>query len=106
MKKLQREGVGAKKRQVEVLTEANEELIWSKGLLGDTTLQSLLDTVILYNRLFFALRSGKEHRQLRSSPCQIEVIQWNLFIWTLENADTCVKRTPIHGPESHPIYLR
>ena len=55
MKKLQQEGVGAKKRQVEVLTEANEELMWSKGLLGDTTLQSLLDTVILYNRLFFFL---------------------------------------------------
>ena len=75
MKKLEREGVEAKKRQAEVLTEANEELMWSKGLLGDTTPQSLLDTVIFYNRLFFALRSGKEHRQLRSSPCQIQVIE-------------------------------
>ena len=75
MKKLQREGVGAKKRQVEVLTEANEELMWSKGLLGDTTPQSLLDTVIFYNGLYFALRSVKEHRQLRSSRCEIEVIE-------------------------------
>ena len=75
MKKLQREGVGAKKRQAEVLTEANEELMWSKGLLGDTTPQSLLDTVVFYNGLFFTLRSGKEHRQLRSSPCQIQVIE-------------------------------
>ena len=30
MKKLQQKGVGAKKRQAEVLTEANEELMWSK----------------------------------------------------------------------------
>ena len=53
MKRLQREGVRAKKRQAEVLTEANEELMWSKGLLGDATPQSLLDTVIFYNGLFF-----------------------------------------------------
>ena len=33
-------------------------------------------------------------------------LQWNLSIWTLENAHTCVKWTPSHGPESHPIYLR
>ena len=53
MKKLQQEGVEAKKRQAEVLTEANEELMWSKGLLlGDATPQSLLDTVIFYNGLF------------------------------------------------------
>ena len=32
IKKLQRERVGAKKRQAEVLTEANEELMRSKGL--------------------------------------------------------------------------
>ena len=37
MKRLQREVVGAKKRQAKVLTEANEELMWSEGLLGDTT---------------------------------------------------------------------
>ena len=45
MQRLQREGVLAKKRQAEVLIEANKELMWSKGLLGDTTPQSLLDTV-------------------------------------------------------------
>ena len=45
MKRLQQEGVGAKKRQAQVLTEANEKLMWSKGLLGDATPQSLLDTV-------------------------------------------------------------
>ena len=75
MKKLEWEGVEAKKRQAEVLTEPNEELMWSKGLLGDATPQSLVDTVIFYNGLYFALRSGKEHRQLRSSRCQIEVIE-------------------------------
>ena len=61
MKRLQREGVGAKKRQAEVLTEANEELMWSKGLLEDTTPQSLLDTVVFYNGLFlFCIEERKE----------------------------------------------
>ena len=70
IKKLEWEGVEAKKRQAEVLTEANEDLMWSKGLLGDATTQSLVDTVIFYNGLYFALRCGKEHQQLRSSRCQ------------------------------------
>ena len=36
------------------------------------TPQTLVDTM---NGLYFALRKGKEHRQLRSTPCQIEVIE-------------------------------
>ena len=37
MKRLQSAGVGSKKRQVEVLTEEDEELLRQKGLLGDAT---------------------------------------------------------------------
>ena len=75
MKRLQSNGTGLKKRQAEVLTEDEEDLLWKKGLLGDKTPQALLNTIIFYNGLYFALRSGKEHRQLRSDPCQIEVIE-------------------------------
>ncbi len=75
MKRLQSQGIGSKKRQAEVLTEDEEELLWKKGLLGDATPQSLLDTIVFYNGLYFALRSGKEHRQLRRTPCQIELVE-------------------------------
>ena len=75
MKRLQSLGIGSKKRQAKALTADEEDILWEKGLLGDATPQSLLDTMIYCNGLYFALRSGKEHRQLRLCPCQIELIE-------------------------------
>ena len=75
MKRLQAEGVGSKRKQAETLTEEEENILWDKGLLGDKNPQTLLDTIIFYNGLFFALRSWQEHRQLRRDPCQIEVVE-------------------------------
>lgn len=75
MKQLQRKGLGSKKRQAEPLTLEEEELLWNKGLLGSTNPQVLVDTMLFMNGLYFALRSGDEHRQLRFDPCQIELIE-------------------------------
>ena len=75
MKRLQQLGVGSTRKQAETLTEAEEDSLWEKGLLGDHTPQTLLDTIIFYNGYYFALRSGREHRQLRNNPCQIQVVE-------------------------------
>ena len=75
MKRISGAGIGSKKRQAEIITEEEEELLWGKGVLGDETPQSLLATMVFYNGLYFALRSGQEHRQLRRKPCQIEVVE-------------------------------
>ncbi len=71
----QRAGLGSQKKKAEPLTEEEEELLWNKGLLGCKTPQALVDTVLFMNGVYFALRSGSEHRQLRSEPCQIQVIE-------------------------------
>ena len=63
MKRLQGQVVGLKKKQTEVVIEEEVNLLWEKGLLGDSTPQNLLDTMIYCNGLYFSLHSGQEHRQ-------------------------------------------
>lgn len=64
MKKLSRRGIGVERKRTDIITEAQEKEMWSKGLLGET-LQKLLDTLLLQVGLHFALRAGQEHRNLR-----------------------------------------
>ena len=75
MTRLQAAGLGSEKRKAEPLTHEEEEILWTKGLLGSHNPQALVDTVLFMNGIYFALRSGDEHRQLRSKPCQIQVIR-------------------------------
>ena len=75
MKRLQSAGVGTMKRQAEPLTLEEEELLWEKRVLGDHSPKALLNSMMFMNGLYFALRSGAEHRQLRYKPCQIELVE-------------------------------
>ena len=62
------QGVGNRVRKAEVLTEFDEEILWSMGLLGTWSPVVLLNTVIFLIGKGCALRAGKEHRLLRSPP--------------------------------------
>ena len=53
----------------------DEEVLWEQKLLGDHSPEALLNAMVYMNGLYFALRSGSEHRQLRHSPCQIQIIE-------------------------------
>ena len=75
MKRIQSAGIGSKRRQAEPLTEKEEELLWSTGQLGHHTPQALVDTVFFMCGIYFALRSGHEHRALRFHPSQIELVE-------------------------------
>ena len=75
MKRLQQQGLGSKEKKAEPLTDEDEDILWSKGILGDHTPQASLSTMVSCNGIYFALRSGKEHRELSFCCCQIEVVQ-------------------------------
>ena len=77
MKRLQSKGLGSKRNQAEPITEQEEDLLWEKGKLGDHNPRVLLQTIFYMVGVFFALRSGHEHRALRFSPSQLEIVQRN-----------------------------
>ena len=52
-------------KRAAVISEEHERLLWKKNLLGDATPQQLINTMVFYIGLFFALCSGAEHRNLR-----------------------------------------
>ena len=75
MKRLQAAGIGIKRRQAEPITIEEEDILWQKGILGCSSPQSPLDTMVYMNGLYFALRGGKEHRTLRHQPAQIQLVE-------------------------------
>ena len=64
-------GVRLVPKQAEPITEAEEEMLWEKGLLGSHSPQSLVDTMVFMAGMYFALTSGEEHRQLRFSSIEL-----------------------------------
>ena len=63
MKRLASKGLGTSGKKAECIGR-EEELLWTNGILGDHSPSALLNTVFFMNGVYFALRSGKEHRQL------------------------------------------
>lgn len=71
MKERVQQGVVDRNRKAEILTLEEENRLWASGVLGTSTPQTLLDTMLYLNGLHFALRAGKEHRDLRWTNPQI-----------------------------------
>jgi len=73
MKERTRLGMRVGRRQAEVITREMENILWSKGLLGDHNPETLLNTLVYVFGLYFALRGRDEHRTLRYYPSQISL---------------------------------
>ena len=61
-------------KKAEVVKSQHEDLLWEKGLLGDHNPKVLLDTMVYYIGLFFAIR-GREHCRLRHNPSQLHLYE-------------------------------
>ena len=73
MKNLTRSGLGITVKQAKPILEDEEDILWSKGLLGDSDPKTLVNTLVFLFGKYFSLRSGEEHRSL--SFAQLEVVK-------------------------------
>lgn len=73
MKRLRSLGIGTSTKQAEPITDTEEQRLFDLCKLGPDTPQSLLDTMVYMCGLYFALRSGQEHRHL--SVDQIKLVE-------------------------------
>ena len=80
------------------ITTEEEEILWKKGNLGCSNPRALVDTILYMSGLYFALRSGGEHRQPRFHQCQIELIEQ-------PGERACLKYTE-DIPKNHPGGLK
>lgn len=77
MKESASEDACINKKQPEPITLAEEETLWATKILGDENPQQLLDTLIYLFGMHFALKGGREHRNLRSTNSQITLFTDN-----------------------------
>ena len=82
MKRLTAAGVGVKKKKAEPLSLKDEDELWQQGLLGNQDAQTLVDTIIFMCGLYFALRSGQEHRSLVIDQIQVIDCEHPYLIYT------------------------
>ena len=65
MRERAKEGVGANRPECEFVSHEHEEILWSKGVLGESNPDQLRKTIFFLIGSRFGLRGRKEHHDLR-----------------------------------------
>ncbi|KAK3728970.1 hypothetical protein QZH41_000475 [Actinostola sp. cb2023] len=71
MKETAASGIGTKKKPAEPLTSQEEDILWSSGIIGLSSSQSLSYGVFFYNCKRFGFRSMNEHVNLMAEQYEI-----------------------------------
>ena len=72
MRQLSKEDKVAKCEKAQPLSVDDDDLLWLSGILGDSTPEQLVDTLLYLNGVHFALRAAEEHKSLKMN-CQFQV---------------------------------
>ena len=73
MKLCTSQGIGVSVKKAQFLSHSDEDLLWSLGLLGTHSPESLLTTIVFIMGKGCALGAGKEHHALRSLPFSSQI---------------------------------
>lgn len=92
MKTRAAQGMGLHVRRAQVITKSQENVLWQKGLLGESSPQVLLDTMLYLLGLNFALRSGEEHRSLARNQLTVASDDEGEYLLYTENITKTNKR--------------
>ena len=74
MRQLRAEGIGAARKQAEVIGFGEEQQLWESGTLSTETPNGLFNAVFYYNGLNLILRGRDEHRALKISQFEIQAV--------------------------------
>lgn len=73
MKKLAKLGVNRARNQAKPISEEDEERLWLEGLLGNSSPEVLLNTIVYLFGVHFAMRAVQEHKDLKANS-QVQVL--------------------------------
>ncbi len=65
MKSLSKQGIMIKKEKAQLFTISDKEKMWSFGILSESTLEQLLNTVIYLMGVHLSLHAVDEHKALK-----------------------------------------
>jgi len=82
-RQLREAGVGASVKHHEVISREEENMLWSKGIVGITSPKALVHAVFFGKYLY--LRGGREHKELKLSQFIFGCDEGGEFVQHVEN---------------------